>query len=214
VSQYDSSHSGAGDSGRTTRAKAKLQRIITEQMRERGFKTYIKTEVPIIISDPKPVAYHLDMGVLFRSATEFDFYHFFAVEIDSPIGHRTTRQDKKESMRDEAFLVNRGIVTCRIPLEKVSEERADEARLFDKWVWGELLPAFIIAPAGNVKQETRCELNRQFAIRLKENAFTKCQNPKCSHVAQSHNLSGCNYRFTNKTNLQCLCSEPFFISDT
>jgi hypothetical protein len=211
VSEYDASHSGAGDSIRTTMAKHRLTRIITEQMRERGFKTWIKTEIPATFMDPRPMCYHLDMAVLFRAVKEFDFYHFFAVEIDSPIGHRTFRQDKKENLRDEAFLINRGIVTCRIPLEKISEERADEARLFDKWIWGELMPAYIMSPVGNVKQEMWAELNRKFSIQLKENAYTKCR--ECQHVAHQHDLSGCQFQHTNKARLRCNCKEPFLRSD-
>jgi len=48
VSVYNSSYSGANDSDRTTRAKSILQKIIPQQMNERGFKTTIKTECPAI----------------------------------------------------------------------------------------------------------------------------------------------------------------------
>ena len=127
MSVYNSSYSGANDSDRTIRAKQKLVRIITEEMKERGFKTWVKTEVPATFMDPKPLCYHLDIGVLFRSVKEFDFYHFFALEIDWSVGHCTLHHDKKDDLRDEAFIINKGIVTCRIPLEKIFEERVDEA---------------------------------------------------------------------------------------
>ena len=122
MSVYDASRSGFGDSDRTTRAKKKLERIITEQMRERGFKTFVKFEVPATFSEPSPICYHLDIGVLFRSIKEFDFYHYFCVEIDDK-SHRTKRHDKKDDLRDDSFIIGRGIVTCRIPIEKIFEER-------------------------------------------------------------------------------------------
>lgn len=210
MSVYDASHSGDNDSDRTITAKKRLERIITEQMRIRGFKTFIKFEVPAIFLEPKPVCYHLDLGVLFRSVSEYDFYHFIAIEIDDK-GHRTLRHDKKDDARDDSFFTNKGIMTCRIPLEKIFEEKQDEAKLFDKWIWSEISPAYIISPVSNKKQEIWSEINRVYSIQLKENAFTSCKD--CSHKAHQHSLTGCNFRNTNKAKLKCNCKNPYFISD-
>jgi hypothetical protein len=213
LSIYNSTYSGAGDSDRTKRAKAKLERIIKEQMTERGFKTWIKTECPATFTEPRPMCYHLDMGVLFRRTTEFDFYHFFAVEIDDK-SHRTLRHDKKDDLRDESFIINKGIVTCRIPIEKIFEERNDESKFFDKWIYNEIVPAYIIMPAatnGNIKQEMWSEINRKFAIELKESSSTQCKF--CDHKAYQHDLCGCQWQHTNKKKLSCDCKNPYFRSD-
>lgn len=93
MSIYNSSYSEANDNARTRRAKQILNAIITKHMSAAGYKTTIKTGCPATFIDPKPVAYHLDMGILFRSKTEFDFYHFFGVEIDD--SHHATRTREK-----------------------------------------------------------------------------------------------------------------------
>lgn len=210
MSVYNSSYSGANDSDRTTRAKSILQKIIPQQMNERGFKTTIKTECPAIFIDPKPVAYHLDLGVLFRSKTEYDFYHFFAVEIDDS-AHATIRHERKDEQRDDSFFTSKGIVTCRIPIDKIFEEKKDESRFFDKWIYNDILTAYIITPADNTKQEIWSELNRKFAIELKENSSTQCS--KCDHKAHQHSLTGCEFRLTNKSKMKCNCKNPYFRSD-
>lgn len=179
-------------------------------MKERGFKTTIKQEVPATFSEPKPVAYHLDLGILFRSKTEYDFYHFFAVEVDDS-SHDTVRHEAKDEQRDDSFFTNQGIITCRIPIDKVFDEKKDETRFFDKWVYQDLLRAYIIIPSTSVKQDMWAELNRQFAIELKENASTQCS--ECQHKAHQHDLCGCQWRFTNRAKMRCNCRKPVFRSD-
>lgn len=210
MSIYNSSYSGANDNERTRRAKTKLERIVREQMLVRGFKTWIKTEVPATFLDPRPVAYHLDLGVLFRSKTEFDFYHFFAVELDDS-GHATFRHENKDKLRDEAFFTNKGIVTCRVPIDKIFEEQRDESRFFDKYIYDYIMDAYIIMPAAMVKQQLWAEINRNFAIQLKENSSTQCS--KCDHKAAFHTLTGCHWRHTNKAKMVCHCTNPYFVSD-
>lgn len=211
MSIYNSSLSGANDNERTRKAKSRMTKIIKEQMATRGFKTWIKEEVPFTVVDEyKPICYHLDLGILFRKVDEFDFYHFFGCEIDDK-GHQSDKHGRKDDERDDAFLVNKGIVTCRIPIDYIFSERGDETKLFDKWIWSNIVPSYIIMPIEGVKNQLWSELNRQFAIQLKENAFTKCS--KCDHVAQQHDLTGCMFRLTNKSKMKCNCTNPYFRSD-
>lgn len=211
MSIYDSSYSGAHDNERTRRAKDKIQAIIKREMQNRGFKTWIKTEVPFTVIDPKPVCYHLDVGILFRKISEFDFYHFFGCEVDDK-GHQSDKHGRKDDQRDEDFLVNKGIVTARIPIDFIfSEGNEDATKFFDKWIWGHILTSYIMMPVESVKGQLWSEINRQFAISLKENAYTQCT--KCDHKAQQHDLTGCSFRLTNKSKLKCNCTNPFFRSD-
>ena len=210
MSVYDSSYSEANDSERTRRAKAILNQIITKHMAAAGYKTTIKTGCPATFIDPKPVCYHLDMGVLFRSKTEFDFYHFFALEVDDS-HHATLKHEKKDEARDDSFFTNKGIITCRIPIDRIFDEKKDEAQFFDKWIYQDLLRAYILTPAESIKQEIWSELNRKFSIELKENSSTQCS--KCDHKAHQHSLTGCEFRLTNKSKMKCNCRNPYFRSD-
>lgn len=175
-----------------------------------GYKTTIKTGVPATFTEPKPVCYHLDMGVLFRSKTEYDFYHFFGMEVDDP-HHATPRHEKKDEQRDDSFFTNKGIITIRIPIDKIFDEKKDEAQFFDKWIYQDLLRAYILTPAESIKQEMWSELNRKFAIELKENSSTQCA--KCDHKAHQHSLTGCDYRLTNKSKMKCNCRNAYLRSD-
>lgn len=210
MSIYNSSYSEANDNARTRRAKQILTQIITGGLSATGYKVMIKTGVPATFTDPKPVAYHLDMGILFRSKTEFDFYHFFGVEIDDS-HHTTLKHEKKDELRDESFFTNKGIITIRIPIDKIFDEKKDEYSFFDKWIYQPLLRAYMIIPAESIKQEMWSELNRKFAIELKENSSTQCS--KCDHKAVFHGLTGCDYRLTNKSKMKCNCRNPYFRSD-
>lgn len=207
MSIYDSTNNISNESDRTTRVKLILTRIITNEMRNRGYKVDIREEVPAVIDGKK---YHADLGVMFRSKTEFDFYHFFIVEIDWVIGHETFRADRKERIRDFGFLNHYGITTVRIPLVKVSGKNAlKEQDLFDTLIWPDLVDHYI-DPAGE-KMKIWAELNRRFAILLKENSSTQCD--QCSHKAHQHNLAGCEFQNTNKAKLFCNCKNPYYTSD-
>lgn len=115
MSIYDSSHTAAGDSEITSRVKQSLISNINNVFMEKGFKTWIKDEVPALFDLP----YTADIAVLFRSKSEFDFYHFFIVEIDG-YGHATKNKDRKEALRDNTFFEFNGIPTIRIPLRRLS----------------------------------------------------------------------------------------------
>ncbi len=213
MSIYDGSRSGEGDSDRTSRAKARLTKIITEQMKARGYKVWIKEEVPATFLDTyKPVCYHIDLGVLVRNKTSDDEYHFIAIEIDDD-SHATFRRERRDKIRDETFFNSKGIITCRIPLSKIFEERADEKSLFDKWIWMYYLMSYRIFPDDDINVSKSSERNRQFSILLKENSSTKCLTKNCDHLAIHHDLTGCQYRGTNKAKEKCYCTNPYYRSD-
>lgn len=209
MSIYDSSLSGSHDNERTRKAKTYLQNIIKRQLTAKGFKCDVKTEVPATFTEPKPVAYHLDVGVLFRNPADFSFYHFFGCEIDDS-SHATFKREKRDRIRDESFFNTKGIVTCRIPIDKLYDEHKDEERFFDKYIYQQIALAYIINSCEAIT-DVKSEMNQDFAILLKENAYTKCS--KCDHKAQQHDLTGCSFRHTNKSKLKCNCNNPFFRSD-
>lgn len=211
MSIYDSSTPSRSDSFETKQAKRRIISVMEEQLNAKGFKTFIYTEVPATFTNPL-MCYHLDIGVLFRDKKEFDFYHFFAVEVDDST-HRTVTHEEKDDIRDDAFLINKGIVTCRIPLEKITgpSKLVNDNDLFKTYIFTDILHAYLIMPAESVKQQMWSEINRKFSIQLKENAFTACRN--CKHKSFQHDLCGCQFRFTNKAKLLCDCKEPFLRSD-
>lgn len=206
MSKYDATHPDTG-SDRTLRVKQILTKLITDEMKTRGYKTIIKEEVPCVIENKK---YHADLGVLTRSIKEHDFYFFFLMEIDWIIGHETYRQDRKERIRDDGFLLRYGIRTIRIPLAKVSGKSAIPGPdIFESLIWPDIVESYI--DPGTQKNRLWAELNRNFAIQLKENSSTQCGN--CQHKAAFHSLSGCEWQYTNKAKLRCNCRNPFYTSD-
>lgn len=210
MSIYDSSRSEQGDSERTKRAKLHLSLLVKNELTARGYKAEIKTGVPATFTEPKPVCYHLDLGVLFRSKKEFDFYHFMGIEIDDS-SHATLKHEKRDRTRDESFFNDKGIVTCRIGIDAIFQERQDSEKFFDKYIWQPILTAYMEIPVNKIKEELRSEINRQFAIQLKENSSTSCS--KCDHRAHQHDLTGCSFRLTNKSKMRCYCTNPYFRSD-
>jgi len=204
VSQFDSSHTNAGDSEVTTRVKQSLINEIQHIFQEKGFKTFIKEECPALFDLP----YTADIGVLFRSKSEFDFYHFFIIEIDG-YGHATKNKDRKEALRDNTFFEFNGIPTIRIPLRRLSgKDKPPLETLVREDIWSVVRDTWIITPMVDTKIHQR---NKEFAIKLKENVSTKCK--ACDHPPHMHSLTGCVYRKTNKSKLKCNCEEPYFISN-
>jgi len=121
------------------------------------------------------------------------------------LGHRTALKDRREDERAKAFIAHNHIITIRINLEEIiGTRKKTEGQLADK-IWDEVKYSLIFSTNQNTFKNT------EFAIRLKENAFTKCRG--CDHPAAHHSLTGCNYRQTNKAKLKCNCIEPFFSSD-
>jgi hypothetical protein len=204
MSIYDSSHTNSGDSRVTTRVKQSLINEIQHIFMEKGFKTWIKDEVPALFDLP----YTADIGVLFRSKKEFDFYHFFVIEIDG-YGHGTANKDRKEAIRDTAFFDYNGIITIRIPIERLSgKDKPPLETLVIEDIWNVVRDTWIITPMVDTKVHQR---NKEFAIKLKENVSTHCKT--CDHPPHHHTLTGCNYRQTNKSKIRCNCEEPYFISN-
>jgi hypothetical protein len=206
MSIYDSTHSASGDSRATKRAKSILQKIIREQFKLKGFKVVdVKEEVPAFFDKP----YHADLAVLVRSFVQLDFYSFFIVEIDSSLGHRTPLKDRRDDERAVRFIHHSGIRTVRFNLEEViGSNKLSEFGIFDR-IWTDAMMRYVIPRTQH--DITLSDNNMSFAIRLKENAFTKCRG--CDHPAAFHNLAGCDYKQTNKLKLRCHCNEPFFRSD-
>jgi len=201
MSVYDSTNSASGDSDATRRAKRILTTMLTEKLRLSGFKSTVKQEVPAFFDVP----YHADLGVLMRSVELPDQYFFFIVEIDSKLGHRTPLKDRREDERAMKFIFHNYIITIRINLEEiVGSRKKTETELYEK-IWSVLKESLVFSSEINIYKNT------EFAVRLKENAFTKCRG--CDHPAAFHNLNGCDYKQTNKLKLKCLCNEPFFRSD-
>jgi hypothetical protein len=204
MSVYDASHTAEGDSEVTSRVKQSLINEIQHIFQQKGFKTWIKEECPALFDLP----YTADVGVLFRSKTEFDFYHFFIIEIDG-YGHATKNKDRKERIRDDAFFNFNGIPTIRIPLRRLSgKDKPPLETLVREDIWNVVRDTWIITPMVHSKKDER---NKEFAIKLKENVSMKCK--ACDHPPHHHTLTGCNYRQTNKAKMKCYCTEPYFISN-
>lgn len=206
MSIYDSSYSSAGDSDVTKRAKIRLFNTIKTQLSRRGFKSVIKYEVPATFEKK----YHGDIGVLMRSVEHYDIYYFFIVEIDDP-SHDTFRHENKDETRDEAFRTH-GITTIRIKLSKIqgANKIENDEELFFDHIWFHLLANYI-TPKTTLDTKLS-ERNRLFAIELAENGKgTKCDS--CDHKLFQHDLTGCDFRNTNKAKLKCNCTKPVFRSD-
>jgi hypothetical protein len=203
LSIYDASRPSSGDSKPTEKTKERLKVWITELFNKRGFRVWVKEEIPYISDDGDPRPYHLDLGVLTRNREMTDIYSFFGIELDWDTGHRSRINDRKDENKDKAFH-KIGVPILRIDMEDVYGKKAlSEYDRNDK-IW-----SFFIHP----RLDEFGQMNTELAIRLKENAWTTCPNPKCKHKASDHHLGGCNFRFTNKAAMYCPCSEPFFTSD-
>jgi hypothetical protein len=207
MSIYDSTHSASGDSRATKRAKSILQKAIKEQLKPKGFKVVgIKEESPAFFDKP----YHADLAVLVRSVEQPDFYSFFIVEIDSKLGHRTALKDRRDDERAMRFIQHNGIRTVRFNLEEiVGADKLSEFMMVER-IWIDAMMRYVM-PLSQHDIAT-ADNNINFAIKLKENAFTKCRG--CDHAAALHNLNGCDFKQTNKQKLRCHCNEPVFRSDS
>lgn len=206
MSIYDSSHSSAGDSDVTKRAKARLENIIKTYLPENGWKSIIKFEVPATFEKK----YHGDLGVLMRSKMYFDQYHFFIIEIDDP-SHDTFKHENKDYERDEAFHKH-GILTIRIKLSKIqgAQKIEKDKDLFNDQIWFHLFHNYL-NPVREADKAFALR-NTYFAIELAENGKgTQCDS--CDHKLVHHDLTGCDYRNTNKAKLKCNCHKPVFRSD-
>ena len=200
----------AGDSDATTRAKRRMSMLITDQFKKQGYKTVIKYEVPCTFPEKK---YHADIGILFRSRQDFDFYHFFIIEIDGKVGHGTHRKDVREEARDNIFAseLGKGIATQRIPLGKiVGEGKIEDEKLFNDYIYQDIIEYYVY-PKGE-KATRLSELNRKFAIELAESTkTTKCEG--CKHPIAVHDLTGCDLRYATVAKKRCDCTISVFRSD-
>lgn len=207
MSVYDSSFSSAGDSDVTKRAKNRLYKLIKDGLLEKGFKTDVKFEVPATFQKK----YHGDIGVLMRSIKDWETYHFFIVEIDDP-SHATVKHESKDDTRDDEFNKHHGIATIRIPLSKIQgiNKIEDDEVLFNDRIWFHLITSYI-SPRTQLDKNLAAR-NKEYAIELKENGKgTKCE--ACDHGLFQHDLTGCDWRNTNKSKSKCNCHKPVFRSD-
>lgn len=215
MSVYDSNQSNTfKESAATEKARKAVIIMCRRGFREQGLIVHkLLEEVPATFPDKK---FHADFGILL-SSKDYETQYFFLIEIDGKVGHGTTPTRMKEEYRGSLFETTLGAMTIRIPLSDLTSiqylHQLDS--YFIANIWMPFFDVYLnddynIKPINNVLRN----FNKQTSYVLANNVVgTRCLTLGCHHLLNDHDLTGCDYRFTDNEKLKCECNTPFLRSD-